>query len=50
LAHAPAARVQRGSTDELFNLASFAEKPFLDAAIEWVAKVTNLSPRVYPIL
>jgi hypothetical protein len=45
LAHSPAAQVQRGSTYELFNLASYAEKPFLDVAIEWVAKVTNVSPR-----
>jgi hypothetical protein len=45
LAHSTAAQVRRGSTDELFNLASFAEKPILDAAIKWVAKVTNVSRR-----
>ena len=38
-------QVQRGSTDERFNLVSLTEKPILDVAIEWAAKVNSVSRR-----
>jgi hypothetical protein len=38
-------QVQRGSTEELFNLLSATEKPILDVAIEWAAKVNSVSRR-----
>jgi phage repressor protein C with HTH and peptisase S24 domain len=38
-------QVQRGTAEGLFNLLSITEKPILDAAIEWVARVESLSRR-----
>jgi hypothetical protein len=38
-------QVQRGRAEGLFNLLSSTEKPILDVAIEWAAKVNSISRR-----
>jgi hypothetical protein len=36
-------QIQRGRTERLFNLISSTEKPIVDVAIEWAAKVNSMS-------
>ena len=36
-------QIQRGRTEGLFNLLSAAEKPILDVAVDWAAKVNSMS-------
>ena len=38
-------QVQRSRTEGLFNLLSSTEKPILDVAIEWAAKVNSIARR-----
>ena len=38
-------QMQRGSAEGLFNLISSTEKPILDVAIEWAAKVNSIQRR-----
>jgi hypothetical protein len=38
-------QVQRGRTEGLFNLISSAEKPILDVAVAWAARVNSISRR-----